>query len=211
MSTPDSACRRRAFERNFRREIARRSGDDARCGRATFRILERSREPEVEDLDRAVGADLDVRRLQIAMNHSLLVRRFERVGDLSRDGQRLVERNRSTRDSLCEILPFDEFENERGDAAGLFEAMDVGDVRVIERGEHLRFAAEPREAIGITRDRWQQDFDRDVAIQLGVTSAKDFAHAACADRGEDFVGTEARAGSERQMQLIVARTRRCDD
>ena len=51
-------------------------------------------ETEVEHLHRAVGADLDVRRLEIAMDDALLVRRLERVGDLPRDRQRLGERNR---------------------------------------------------------------------------------------------------------------------
>jgi hypothetical protein len=36
-------------------------------------------------------SQLDVRRLEIAMDDALLVRRFERVGDLSCDRQRLVE------------------------------------------------------------------------------------------------------------------------
>ena len=43
------------------------------------------------------AAHLDVGRLQIAMDDALLVRRFERVGDLPRDRQRLVERHRSPR------------------------------------------------------------------------------------------------------------------
>ena len=51
------------------------------------------------------GAHLDVRRLQIAMDDALLVRRFERVGDLPRDGQRLVERDRPARDALGERRP----------------------------------------------------------------------------------------------------------
>ena len=37
-------------------------------------------------------ADLDVRGFEIAMNDALLVRGFERLGDLLRDGQRLIER-----------------------------------------------------------------------------------------------------------------------
>ena len=38
------------------------------------------------------------------------------------------------------------------------------DVRVIQRGEDLRFALESREAIGIVGERLRQDLDRDVAI-----------------------------------------------
>ena len=32
---------------------------------------------------------------------------------------------------------------------GILQAVEMRDVRVIERGQHLRFATEPREAIGI--------------------------------------------------------------
>ena len=34
-------------------------------------------------------------------------------------------------------------------ATGVLEAVDLRDVRMIQRGEHLRFATEAREAIGI--------------------------------------------------------------
>ena len=52
----------------------------------------RLREPEVEHLDDALGRDLDVGRLQIPVDDPLLVRRVERVRDLPRDRQRLVQR-----------------------------------------------------------------------------------------------------------------------
>ena len=62
---------------------------------------------------------LDVRGLQIAMDDPLLVRGFERLGDLLRDRQRLVERDRAARDPLRQILALDEFHHERGDAVAL--------------------------------------------------------------------------------------------
>ena len=62
-------------------------------------------ESEVEHLHRAVGAHLDVRGLEIAMDDALLVRRFERFRDLSRDRQRLVDRDRSACDPLDESSP----------------------------------------------------------------------------------------------------------
>ena len=75
--------------------------------------VDRFRQTEVEHLHRAVGADLDIRGLQIAVDDALLVRRFERLGDLLRDRQRLVERNRATRDALRQIVALDEFHHER--------------------------------------------------------------------------------------------------
>ena len=53
-------------------------------------------EAKVEHLDDALGRDLDVGGLQIAMDDALFVRGFERLGDLARDGQRLAERQSGT-------------------------------------------------------------------------------------------------------------------
>jgi hypothetical protein len=52
------------------------------------------------------------------MDDALLMRGFERLRDLLRDRQRLVEWNRATRDALRQILAFDEFHHQRA----IFEA-----------------------------------------------------------------------------------------
>ena len=51
-------------------------------------------------------------------------------------------------------------------STAVFDAVDVRDVRMVQRGKHLRLAAEARQAIGIIGDRRQQDFDRDVAMSI---------------------------------------------
>ena len=43
----------------------------------------------------------------------------------------------------------------------------------------------------------RQDLDRDVAIELRIAGAIDLAHSAGAERAEDLVRTEARAGAQR--------------
>ena len=59
-----------------------------------------------------------------------LVRGFERLGDLPRDRQRLVERNRPARDALGERLAFDQFQDERdGTRRRALRAVDLRDVR----------------------------------------------------------------------------------
>jgi hypothetical protein len=74
----------------------------------------------------------------------------------------------------------------------------VRDVRMIERGQDLRFALEAREAIGIVDERVRQDFDRDVAIERRIARPIDLPHAAGPKGGEDLVRTEARAAGEGQ-------------
>ena len=60
----------------------------------------------------------------------------------------------------------------------------------------LCFAREPREALRVIREQRRQDSDRDVAIECGVLRAIHLAHAARADRAEDFVRADMRAGLE---------------
>ena len=88
------------------------------------------------------------------MDDALLVRGFERLGDLPRDRQRLVERNRpaamrsasvgpSTSSMTRARSPFDFLEAiDRARCCGWFsDASDLG------------FAFEAREAVGIARER----------------------------------------------------------
>jgi len=79
--------------------------------------LPRFGEPEIEDLDRPVWPELDVGRFEITVDDALLVRRLESFGDLERDGDRLGAGDRAARDSLGEILAFDEFHDEEGHGA----------------------------------------------------------------------------------------------
>ena len=154
--------------------------------------------PKSRTLTVPSGLHLDVRGLQIAMNDPLLVRGFERLGDLLGDWQRLVERNRAARNALRQILALDEFHDERRDVGGLLETVDRRDVRMVEGREHFGFALKAREAIRIAGDRRGQHFDRHRPLQIAVGRAIDLAHAAGADGGDDLIGTEARAGDQGQ-------------
>ncbi len=130
------------------------------------------------------------------MDDALLVRGLERLDDLPRNRQRLVERQRTLRDTVGQRRPLDELHHERARAATLFEAVDLRDVRVIERGQELRFALETREPIRVARERFEQDLDRDLPVEPRITGSIHLAHAARAERRHDFNGTEAGAGRE---------------
>ena len=169
------------------------------CADCARRRLHRLRQPEVEHLHRAVAAHLDVRGLQIAMDDALLVRRFERLGNLLRDRERLIERDRTSSDALREIVSLDQFHHEGGHAPALFEAVDGGDVWVVQRGEGLGFTLEAREPISIVGERLGQHLDRDVAIQFRIAGAKYLPHSPFPDAGDHFVDAEANAGGEGQV------------
>ncbi len=106
-----------------------------------------------------------------AMDDAQFVRGREGVRDLLRNGQRVGERHGSARD--VHRGPRRRQVPSRGlRRPALFEAVDGGDVWVVERGEGLGFTLEAREPISIVGERLGQRFDGDVAIQFRITGAK---------------------------------------
>ena len=214
--------------RLLRGHIRRGSEDDARAGQhggardgrrlrpvgRARRVLlgcQRLREPEVQHLHRPVRAQLDVRRLEIAMDDALLVRGFKSFRDLFRYRQCFVERDRPASNALGQIVALDEFHHERTDTVGFFETVDVRDVGMIQRRESLRFAREPREPFRVAGEQVGQYLHRDLAIELRIARTEYLAHPAYADAGDDVVDAEARAGRESQtagsITVSVAGTR----
>ena len=76
---------------------------------------------------------------------------------------------------LFKRRPVDELQHEGPHAGDVLEAVNGGDVGVIERREEVRLAREPRQAIGIARERVREDLQRDVAMQPRVVRPIDFA------------------------------------
>ena len=177
------------------REIRRRPG-----GRVAGECLG---EPEIEDLDLALRRHLHVGGLEVAVDDALLVGFPERLGDLPRIGEGLVDGNRPALQPLGEVLAGNELHRQEvgGRAVGqrrALEAVDVGDVGVVERGEQFRFALEARQALGILRQLSRQHLDRHLAAELRVGGAVHLAHAAGAERCRDLVRTQAAARREAQ-------------
>ena len=110
--------------------------------------------------------------------------------------QGFVEGNRPALEPLGQVLAGDELEHEERLAVRLVEAVDRGDVRVVERGEQVRLAPEAREALFVPRELGRQHLDRDLAVELGVARAEHFAHPPGAEGGGDLVGPETLAGGE---------------
>ena len=118
------------------------------------------------------------------------MRRFQRVGDLPRDGQRFTDRDRPPFEPIGKRLALDELEHERGRAIHVLDAVDGADVRMIQRGQQPRFALEAGEPLGIDREQARKDLDRDVAPELRVARAIDLAHAAGAKPCVNPIRTE---------------------
>src|SRR6185503_16443780 len=152
---------------------------------------------EVEHFHHAIRREADIRRLEITMDDATLVRRIERLGNLTRDLDRLIDRQRALGEQpIGERAALDELEDERTQAVALFDAVDGGDPGMIQGGEDPGFTIEARQAFRVARERLWQDFQGDVAIETNVARPINLAHAAGADRLDDFVRTKTRTGNE---------------
>ena len=134
------------------------------------RRVERLGQAEVEHLDRPVRPQLDVGRLQVAMDDAVLVGGFDRFDDLSRDWQCFVERKRTLGDAVGERRAMDELEHQRV-CPPLLESVDRADVGMVERREQVRFALESRDAVGIGGEGTRKDLERYVAVEPGIARA----------------------------------------
>jgi hypothetical protein len=63
--------------------------------------------------------------------------------------------------------------------AGLFEAVDRGNVAVIQGGENLGFSLEPRQPFGVAGEFVGQDLDGDWAGEVCVLGTINLAHSTC--------------------------------
>ena len=120
------------------------------------------------------------------MDDAGVVRCLERLGNLPRHRQRLVDGDRPAGDARGQVLALDQFHHQRRKIAGL-QAVDLGDVRMVEGREHFGFALESRQPLGVARQLRRQHLERHFAFQPGVPGPIDFAHPACAKQRDDFV------------------------
>src|SRR6185295_9622010 len=111
---------------------------------------------EVENLHLAFRRDLDVGRLQIAMNNASAVRSLESFGNLVGDSERFHRRDWTAGDALCESFTFDKFHDQKVRALEFLEAIKNRNIGVIQRGEHLGFTLESRNSIRILGKRFRQ-------------------------------------------------------
>ena len=102
------------------------------------------------------------------MDDALLVRGLERRRDLQRDRHRVGKRDRAARDVRGQILALDELHDECDDSVALLEAVDVRDVRMVQRRQRPGFAVEARAPVGVEGEGLGQDLDRDVPTQFRV-------------------------------------------
>ena len=171
--------RRRGQRRRLRRIVA----GGPRCSLGVHQL----RQAEVEHLDAPAGRDLHVRRFEVAVDHSLFVRRLEGLRDLASEVASEVPRQRSHADPLRERLAGDELHDQEAASLDFFQPMDGCDAGMVERRQRLGFSSEPRHPLGVAREGLGKELQRDAATQLRVGGEIDLAHRAGAQMRGDVV------------------------
>jgi hypothetical protein len=85
-------------------------------------------------------------------------------------------------------------EGRRG--SGSFEAVDLCDVRMVQRSERLGFALKARKALRIRSEGIRNNLNRHLPTEGRICRTIDLAHAAGADGRDDLVWSEACTGTE---------------
>ena len=117
------------------------------------------------------------------MDDALLVRGAERQRDQPGDPYCLDRRQRATGDDLRQRRALDQLHHEIV-GPDVVERADVG---MVQRRHGARLPLEPcAEAVAA-------NLDRDRALQTRIARRVHVPHTACANRVQDFVGTETRA------------------
>ena len=166
-------------------------GDDR--GRHDLHALVLAREAEIEQLGPR-ARDHHVARLQVAVHDPASVRAVEGGGDLGAQLEHVLQRQPTLLEPPGERLPFDQFEHEVVQLAAVhFRASHVverADVGMVQGGDALRLALEPRPELGIRGQLRREQLQGHVALQAGVAGAIDLAHPAGAQRHRDLVGAQ---------------------
>src|SRR5262249_8738477 len=111
--------------------------------------------------------------------------------------QRFINRNRSACNTFGKRFTLDKLKHKEAGAIDFFQIVDRADVRMVQGCEHLGFAQEAAYSIGITREFFRQDLDRDVPLEFQVPCAIDLAHAAFSQQRGDFVRAELLPDTDR--------------
>ena len=140
----------------------------------------------------------EVLGLQIAVDDTLVVRRRETACHLHRDINRLLHWQGAVHKLGAKCLSVEQLGDDEELPIVHAGIMNREDVRVGDRGDGFRFPLQARALSGVVRDAVRQQFDGDVAIEPRVAGLVDLAHPTRAEGGENFIRSEARAGSKGQ-------------
>ena len=195
-------------------DVLGRAEDGARGRHAQLAL--HLRQPEVQQLHEVGGVprqQVDVVRLDVAVDDAQLVRPPERLRHLQRDAQRARHVQVALGNLLVERDAVQELHREVDQAVvGLAEVRDVDDVLVVDAVRRARLTQEARLVRRAMREVARQELERDVTAHHLVSRPIHGPHPALPDALLNEVAPRHRAADQRIGQIpkrpTVQRTRR---
>ncbi len=151
---------------------------------------------EVQELHLAVWCHRHVRGFEVAVDDPLLVRVLERFCHLASDRQRLADRDRPLLETFEERRALSHLHDQGPRPARILDAVDGGDVGVVERGQESSLTLEAGHSPRTRSHVVGQHLERDLAPQARVSRPVHLSHPALAERANDFVAPKTRAGRQ---------------
>jgi hypothetical protein len=125
--------------------------------------------PKSSTFTRPSGVSLMLAGLTSRCVNALAMRRFQGLRHLTHYLQGFPHKHRAgSFQPFGQGFPFYQLEDQEVQSGGFIEPVNRRDVRVVQRGQHTRFAAEARQPLRVFTQFPGQRFDRDVAGELGV-------------------------------------------
>ena len=105
----------------------------------------------------AFAIDLDVGRLQVAMDDALFMCCLHCLGDLLGEREGFLHGEWSARDALGEGFPLDKLHDQKGLAFKFFQAVERRNSRVIQSREQFSFPLETRQLLRVLREFFREE------------------------------------------------------
>jgi hypothetical protein len=184
----------------FRSHVPGRSHDDpdglGRVALSCIRGRQQLGDAEVEDLDAAIGPEKHVIGLEVTMDDPASVSGGETTGDVYRDGNRLVDRQTSVRETCPKRVALEALRDQERRTAVLADVVHREDVRVVEGPCQSCFVRKTADAPRIAREEREEHLDGDLATQTFVARAPDLAATTGTEQPKDGIGANTLARVE---------------
>ena len=158
---------------------------------------------EIDDGQAAVGAEHQVLRLEVAVQHAVLVDVAERVHQLAEDLQCLVGRQRPAAEPLHQVAAVKEFHYKVGVVGRHAVAVDVRDVAAVDALDQLVFLEEAPQRVRLPGHVQPQRLDHQRLVARLARRKIHARHPALPDQAQDADAGHLQAGAERVPRLAL--------
>src|SRR5262245_40802136 len=119
------------------------------------------------------------------MHDRFFMRVLERLRDLQRSSQHLLDRQGACLYSILQCFAVNIFEDEGEPASRFLEAVNRRNVWMIERREDLGFTPESCEPFVVLHKHVGKNFECDISPELGIAGSIDLSHSTGPERPDD--------------------------